>query len=143
MHRETIKLFNQKEHLPLKLYRPWVVYFRQLKELTVGIPTRIETLLARNMREQQLQDLTSISPDKKDSSVLIRLNQPSYQSASKNRGDNRLDELLFSKERDDFLLLSDCKRSNSEKRLSVKDDSDCENCLMMKWEVSKVREDAK
>jgi len=41
MHKETLKIFSEKDHLPLKFYKPWVVYFRQLKQLSIAIPQKI------------------------------------------------------------------------------------------------------
>ena len=50
MHKETIKIFNEKEYLPLKFYKPWVVSFRQLKQITDIIPLKIHIQQSKQVR---------------------------------------------------------------------------------------------
>jgi hypothetical protein len=110
MHKSTLFIFNEKDHLPLKFYKPWVTCYRQLKQLVTALPSQISLQQHKQVREQQIQDLVNISPEKAYPELTPKPDGSNIHSASKNRG--RLDDLLFSKERDDFLL-SDYKRSNS------------------------------
>ena len=62
MHKDTLKMFSEKDHLPLKFYKPWVVYFRQLKQLAADIPQKISQHHNKKERFEQIQDLANISP---------------------------------------------------------------------------------
>ncbi len=42
IHRQTLKIFKEKEHLPIKFYKPWVTHFRQLKNLVLAIPGKLQ-----------------------------------------------------------------------------------------------------
>ena len=74
MHQCTLKLFNEKDYLPVKLYKPWVTYFRQLKQISSNISHKIAINQSKQIREQQIKDLVDISPDKKDNLITIRQN---------------------------------------------------------------------
>lgn len=74
MHQCTLKLFNEKDYLPVKLYKPWVTYFRQLKQISSNISNKIAINQSKQMREQQIKDLVDISPEKKDNLITIRQN---------------------------------------------------------------------
>lgn len=66
IHKETIAVFNSKDYLPIKLYKPWVMYYRQLKHLVLSIPPKIRLYQTKCMRDRQIQDLISISPEKEE-----------------------------------------------------------------------------
>jgi|JI9StandDraft_2_1071091.scaffolds.fasta_scaffold704748_1 hypothetical protein len=53
----------------------------------------------------------NISPEKPEFELLSRLEILNKESAVNSK--QNIDELLFSKDKEDFLLLSDYKRSNS------------------------------
>lgn len=96
MHQSTLKLFNEKDHLPIRLYKPWVTYFRQLKQITTNISQKINIYQSKHIRDQQIQDLLNISPDKKSIEIIAQPTLKEHQSASKNGGNNPLADLLFS-----------------------------------------------
>jgi hypothetical protein len=54
IHKETMVIFNRKEYLPIKLYKPWVLYFRQLKNLVQSISPKIHLFQIKCQRDRQL-----------------------------------------------------------------------------------------
>lgn len=94
IHKETISIFNTKDYLPIKLYKPWVTYFRQLKHLVLSIPPKIRLYHSKCQRDKQIQDLISISPEKMELEILP---PDGNKKGSGVKVKPNIDDLLFSK----------------------------------------------
>ena len=65
LHLEILKsISGNTEHLPIKVYKIWVSLYRRLKVIITTIPEKVDMHKFSYLREQQIQELLSISPDK-------------------------------------------------------------------------------
>ena len=140
---EIIRILKEtslKENLSVKLYKMWVFLYRRLKIVLHQIPIKILLHQQAYQKQLQIQQLINISPDKQ-SKFATNEKKKQQSNAKISPTKDKLTQLLFSN-KSQCMLLSEQKqvRSISEKKLSRKEDDECQNCLMLKWMHSKSKD---